>query len=133
MRQLCPKRVLIALFVVSYLAACVSVVRAHAGEPAILGQINHSVNASHTYGEPLTDPFVRYLDQDGTYDCENYAMDKVAELHRRGLPGRVVAGTDARGQSHAVAVSGDYVLDSQYQGVYTLDEMRRLGMFKPAQ
>jgi predicted transglutaminase-like cysteine proteinase len=72
----------------------------------------------------------------GGRDCEDYALEKRAQLLQAGVPLsdlRIALCTVETGESHAVLLvadpelGGDWILDNRQPSPYTLDEFRGLG------
>jgi predicted transglutaminase-like cysteine proteinase len=105
----------------------------------VIREINERVN-SYPYTpdiEQFNRPdFWQRIGMTRTGDCEDYALEKRAQLLQAGVPPsdiRIALCTVETGGLHAVLVvadpesGGDWILDNRQRAPYTLDEFRGLG------
>jgi predicted transglutaminase-like cysteine proteinase len=105
----------------------------------VIREVNARVNA-YPYSFDITlyqrADFWERIGLAKTGDCEDYALEKRAQLSQAGVPlsdMRLALCTVETGEMHAVllvadpASGGDWILDNRQPTPYTLDEFRGLG------
>ena len=94
---------------------------------AQLDKLNMQENRAHKPGSVWLGPD---LDNDFTWDCENYADAKRQRMIREGVnPSdvRLVKVWTETGESHMVTVYKDRVLDNRFTRSETIDDVKRHG------
>ena len=104
---------------------------------ALLNEINSRVNA-YKYTPDLSlygaSDFWERIGLAKTGDCEDYALEKRAQLSEAGVPLsdiRIALCTTELNELHAVLIvtdtDGDWILDNRQPAPYTLDDFKGLG------